>query len=512
LLAKFSFIYKVRFRQAKTFPSQSPMRVLTYFFPVATPLCRFLFPLFLAALTVSGSEAGLPAFPGAEGAGALTTGGRFGRAIYVTNLQDSGPGSFRAAVTAGGERTVLFAVGGRIELKSPVIIDKPDLTIAGQTAPGDGICISGDTVTIDAANVIVRYLRFRRGNLESRDDALNAVHSPGQVIIDHCSFSWGLDENVSLYRYMSTDEDGNRIKGPIENVTIQWCISSEALDLHDHAYGATWGGRNVSHHHNLFAHNTARNASVGWGDHMDFRNNVIFNWGHRTLDGGDRTSMVNVVNNFFKPGPATQSGELQYRIARPQIFRDFAERNEEGRWHVSGNFVAGNSEVSANNWAGGVQFDAEDADESLRAAALATGPEHPPVPAPPVRTDDALTAYERVLQHSGAVLPRRDPVDRRLVAEVRSGQPTFGNGIINTPADVGGWPDYRGGIAPLDGDHDGMPDTWERRHGLDETDPADGIRDSDEDGYTNLEEYLNGTDPTVFIDYRLPENNVNTLH
>lgn len=467
--------------------------------------------LALATLNGTGAESGLPAFPGAEGAGALTTGGRFGRVIYVTNLQDSGPGSFRAAVTAGGERTVLFAVGGRIELESPVIIDKPNLTIAGQTAPGDGICISGDTVTIDAANVIVRYLRFRRGNLESRDDALNAVYSPGRVIIDHCSFSWGLDENVSLYRYMSYDDDGNRIKGPIENVTIQWCISSEALDLYDHAYGATWGGRNVSHHHNLFAHNTARNASVGWGDHMDFRNNVIFNWGHRTLDGGDRTSMVNVVNNYFKPGPATRPGALQYRIARPQIFRDFGERDEAGRWYISGNFVEGNPKVTADNWAGGVQFGG-DADAGLRDEALVSGPRHPPVPAPPVKTDDARTAYKRVLQHAGAVLPRRDPVDRRLIEEVRSGTPTYGNGIIDTPEDVGGWPDYRGGIAPLDGDHDGMPDAWERRHGFDETDPADGIRDSDQDGYTNLEEYLNGTDPRAYIDYRLPENNVNTLH
>lgn len=506
------------------------MRVLNSVLPVVTPKHTTLITrlrencgravfrpvpsllLALATLSCAGADTGLPAFPGAEGAGALTTGGRYGRVIYVTNLQDSGPGSFRAAVTAGGERTVLFAVGGRIELKSPVIIDNPDLTIAGQTAPGDGICISGDTVTIDAANVIMRYLRFRRGNLESRDDALNAVYSPGQVIIDHCSFSWGLDENVSLYRSMSYDEEGNRIKGPIENVTIQWCISSEALNLHDHAFGATWGGRKVSHHHNLFAHNTARNASVGWGDHMDFRNNVIFNWGHRTLDGGDRTSMVNVVNNTFKPGPATQSGALQHRIARPEIFRNFGERDEAGRWHVSGNYVVGNPEVSANNWTGGVQFGTDDADESRRKAALAAGPEHPPVPAPFVKTDEALVAYERVLKHSGAVLPRRDPVDRRIIEEVKTGKPTFGNGIIDRPAEVGGWPEYRGGLAPLDQDHDGMPDAWERRHGFDETFPADGIRDSDGDGYTNLEEYLNGTDPREFIDYRLPENNVNTLH
>lgn len=506
------------------------MRALSFPFPVVTrallkfipgPRRKFALagiqPLFLVGLALSALSCdaavpGIPAFPGAEGAGAQTSGGRYGRVIYVTNLQDSGPGSFRSAVTAGGERTVLFAVGGRIDLQSPVIIKTPNLTIAGQTAPGDGICISGDTVTIDAPNVIVRYLRFRRGNLQSRDDALNAVYSPGQVIIDHCSFSWGLDENVSLYRYMSYDEDGNRIKGPIENVTIQWCISSEALNLFDHAYGATWGGRNVSHHHNLFAHNTARNASVGWGDHMDFRNNVIFNWQHRTLDGGDSSSMVNVVNNTFKPGPATRPGELQYRIARPQIFRDFGERDEPGRWHVSGNVVVGNPEVTADNWAGGVQFDQEDADAESRARALAAGPDHEPVQFVPVATDSAQTAYEQVLRHSGAVLPRRDSVDQRIIAEVQSGETTYGNGIINTPADVGGWPDYRGGIAPVDGDHDGMPDAWERRHGFDATDPADGIRDSDEDGYTNLEEYLNGTDPLVFIDYRLPENNVNTLH
>jgi len=174
--------------------------------------------------------------------------------------------------------------------------------------------------------------------------------------------------------------------------------------------------------------------------------------------------------------------------------------------------VVGNPEVSANNWAGGVQFGTDDADENRRKAALAAGPDHPSVPAPFVKTDEALVAYERVLQHSGAVLPRRDPVDRRIIEEVKTGKPTFGNGIIDRPAEVGGWPEYRGGLAPLDQDHDGMPDAWERRHGFDETFPADGIRDADEDGYTNLEEYLNGTDPREFIDYRLPANNVNTLH
>lgn len=473
---------------------------------------RATFACVLCVLAPAWADAAVPAFPGAEGAGAQTIGGRGGRVIHVTNLQDSGPGSFRAAVTAGGERTVVFEVSGRIELESPVIIENPYLTVAGQTAPGDGIVISGDTVTIDAEQVIMRYLRFRRGNLESRDDALNAVYSPGHIIIDHCSFSWGLDENVSLYRHMSYNEEGERIKGPIQNITIQWSISSEALDLNDHAYGATWGGRNVSFHHNLFAHNTARNASIGWGDHVDFRNNVIFNWQHRTIDGGDATSMVNVVNNYFKPGPATREGVLRHRIARPQVFRNFNERPEPGRWYVAGNHMVGNEEVTADNWAGGVQFESDDADPAAVREAIEKGRAAKPVPATPVTTHSAEEAFEVVLAQAGAVLPRRDPVDERIVNEVRSGEPTFGNGIILTHEAVGGWPEYRSVLAPLDSDRDGMPDAWERRHGLDPSDPADGADDSDGDGYTNLEEYLNGTSPREFVDYTDPANNINTLH
>lgn len=456
-------------------------------------------------------ESNVPAFPGAEGAGAHVEGGRWGRVIEVTHLGDRGPGSFRAAVEAAGPRTVVFKVSGVIHLESPVIIEHPKLTIAGQSAPGEGIVISGHTTTINAEDVIVRYLRFRRGNLEDEDDALNAVHSPGNIIIDHCSFSWGLDENVSFYRYMKPMGDGEHKKLPIENVTIQWCISSEALNKFNHAFGATWGGRNVSFHHNLFANNTGRIPSIGWGDHVDFRNNVLFNWRHRTIDGGDATSMINIVGNAYKAGPATNEGPLEYRIAKPEVFRDYGERSKPGRWYIQDNHVFGYPEITEDNWAGGVQYDGAPS-EAAKREKIETGRNAEPVPAPSITEHDALEAYELVLGQAGAVLPKRDSLDARTVKEVRSGKPTFGNGIIDTPEDVGGLPEYRSIPAPVDDDHDGIPDAWERRHGLDPTDPADYMDDPDQDGYTNLEEFLNNTDPHEYVDYTKPENNVNNLH
>jgi pectate lyase len=476
---------------------------------------RFNYTLGLIAFAalVSGASfaaPAVPAFPGAEGAGAVTVGGRGGRVIPVTNLADSGPGSLRAALEAAGPRTVVFHVSGIITLESKLQVNHPFLTVAGQSAPGDGICVRGHTVELNASDVIIRYLRFRRGNLTDRDDALNARSSPGRIIIDHCSFSWGLDENVSIYRYMRRRPDGKEDKLPIEHVTIQWSISSEALNPFKHAFGATWGGRNVSFHHNLFASNTARNPSIGWGDHVDFRNNVLFNWQHRTIDGGDSTSLVNIVGNTFKPGPATERGELQYRIAKPEVFRTFNERPAPGQWYVAGNTVVGNSTVTADNWAGGVQFGRSN-DARVREL-IAQGRAAQPAPAVPISEHTAAEAYERVLARAGAVLPRRDPVDERIIREVRDGRPTFGDGIIKSPADVGGYPQYRGLPAPVDSDGDGMPDAWERRFQFDFHNPADGAADSDKDGYTNLEEYLNGTNPREFIDYKVPANNVNTLH
>jgi hypothetical protein len=303
--------------------------------------------------------------------------------------------------------------------------------------------------------------------------------------------------------------DGKEEKNPIEDITIQWSISSEALNRFNHAFGATWGGRRASFHHNLFSSNTARNPSIGWGDHIDFRNNVIFNWSHRTIDGGDATSLVNIVANYYRAGPATETGELQYRIAKPEVFRNFHERSEPGQWYVADNLVHGHPEITADNWSGGVQFGRDD-DAQIQQL-INQGRQAKPAAAKTIIQDSAEKAFDRVLADSGATRPRRDSVDERIIAEVRSGKPTHGNGIINSPDDVGGYPEYRSTPPPVDTDNDGMPDAWERRFDLNTADPADGSRDTDKDGYTNIEEFLNGTSPREFIDYTLPENNRNTL-
>ena len=454
-------------------------------------------------------KAAIPAFPGAEGAGAFTTGGRGGSIFEVTNLDDDGPGSLRKAVEAEGPRIVIFRVSGIITLQKPLTLSNPYITIAGQTAPGDGICLRGHTTEINTHDVILRHLRFRRGNLKDRNDALGG-YPVGNIIIDHCSASWGLDENLSLYRYMKKMPEGPDKKMPVENLTIQWCISSEALDLNNHAFGATWGGKNCSFHHNLFACNTGRNPSIGWGDHFDFRNNVLFNWRHRTVDGGDASSMVNIVANYYKPGPAVNRGAVRYRICRPQHLDMHSEAKRDGKWYVADNFVVGNPKVSADNWDGGVQFDDVQTEAEIRnliKKVRATTP----VPSPPITQQSALQAYKLVLAGAGATLPRRDPVDKRIINIVRTGKPTFKNGIIDLPSDVGGWPEYKSIPALADSDHDGMPDTWEKKHSLKWNDPSDSAKDTDDDGYTNVEEWLNGTDPTQFVDYRKPENNIDTI-
>jgi pectate lyase len=477
--------------------------------PAVLRIAGLMLVLGSSGLAATAPTPHVPAFPGAEGAGAVTVGGRCGRVIYVTSLADSGHGTLRAALEAAGPRIVIFKLSGIITLQSKLRVNHPFLTVAGQTAPGDGVCIRGHTVEINASDVVIRYLRFRRGNLTDRDDTLNARSSPGRIIIDHCSFSWGLDENVSIYRNMKSRPDGTEEKAPIEHITIQWSISSEALNHFRHAFGATWGGRHASFHHNLFASNTARNPSIGWGDHIDFRNNVLFNWAHRTIDGGDATSLVNIVANYYRPGPATEEGELQHRIAKPEVFRNFHERSEPGQWFVAENYVHGHPEVTADNWAHGVQFDRRD-DPQVQQL-IARGRQAKPAPAPAITQQLAEQAFELVLADAGAVRPRRDPVDERIVAEVRSGKTTHGNGIINSPDDVGGYPEYRSTPPLLDTDNDGMPDAWERRYDLNTDDPADGFRDTDKDGYTNVEEFLNGTSPREFIDYTLPQNNRNTL-
>ncbi len=454
----------------------------------------------------------VPAFPGAEGAGAWTPGGRGGVVRVVTNLNDSGPGSFRAAVEAEGPRIVVFGVAGLINLETPIEINHPYLTIAGQTAPGDGVCVKGASTHLNTHDVIIRYMRFRRGNMTVRDDALGG-NPVGNVIIDHVSASWGLDENLSMYRHMTPNpKGGTDLKLPTENLTIQWTISSEALDRNHHAFGGTWGGQECSFHHNLFACNTGRNPSIGMGGGFDYRNNVLFNWKHRTMDGGDGSSRVNVVANYYKPGPATTDPALRHRIAKAESRPEQYDYAGVGKWYVAGNVVDGDPRVTADNWDGGVQFnpDVVVKGKLVKAGTVEQARVDEPFPAAPVTITTAPIAYEQVLAHAGASRPKRDPVDVRVIESVRTGKPVFKDGILDSPADVGGWPEYRG--EPVaDADKDGMPDAWETAHKLNPNDASDAASDADKDGYTAVEEYLNDSDPTVFVDYGRPENNRNTF-
>ncbi len=464
-------------------------------------------------------EPGIPAFPGAWGGGMFATGGRGGRVIPVTHLGDRGPGSFRAAVESEGPRIVVFRVAGIIYLESAVDIEHPDLTIAGQSAPGDGVCLAHDSVNLNTRNVIVRHLRVRRGKPEGGQGSDNTGGNPeGQIVVDHCSTSWGMDENLSLYRHMVRNtEDGKDRKLPVKNLTVQYCISSEALNAKNHAFGGTWGGEDATFHHNLFACNTGRNPSIGMGSEFDYRNNVIFNWRHRTMDGGDETSLINVIANYYKPGPATNAN-MRGVIARIEERSQYSPGRQfepggwfpqaarrPGKWYVAGNVVEGHPEITADNWQGMKDSDRGAASPLARVRTSFEGW--------PVAQQTAEEAYASVLAKAGATLPRRDAVDRRVVESVRTGNFLTENGIVEDPDQVGGYPEYAYEPAevPEDGDGDGMPDAWESSHGLDPKARADGTADGDGDGYTNVEEFLNGTALREFIDYRNLGNNVDTV-
>ncbi len=473
-------------------------------------------------------KADIPAFPGAEGGGIYSLGGRGGRVLVVTSLADRGPGTLREACEQGGTRVVVFNVAGIIRLKTPLIVRAPYLTIAGQTAPGDGICVAGESVWIDTHDVVIRHLRFRRGETDvgRRDDALggNAV---GNIMIDHCSASWGLDENISMYRHMYDPGDGSKArKLPTVNITFQNCISSEALDTYNHSFGSTIGGANCAFIRNLWANNTGRNPSIGMNGQFNFVNNVIYNWRHRSLDGGDRSSLYNVVNNYYKPGPVTLKDEpVGHRILKPEAGgRDLVF----GKAYVNGNVVEGYDDITRDNWAGGVQIedmpDAGQYRDSLKV--------DEPFPLPPMNVMPAREAYAFVLDNVGATLPKRDAVDRRIIEQIRTGKVTYSDnidedsfyqfqyrrlgkdsykqGIITDIRLVGGYPEYKG-TPYKDTDGDGMPDAWELKYGLDPNAPADAALDCNGDGYTNIEKFINGIDPTKKVDWTDPKNNVDTL-
>ena len=447
----------------------------------------------------------IPAFPGAWGGGMFTVGGRGGQVIAVTNLNDSGPGSLRAAIEASGPRIVVFRVAGTIQLTRNLDINNPNITIAGQSAPGDGICLANHSVNINTREVVLRHLRVRRGMPGGQGSDNIGGNPERQVVVDHCSVSWGRDENISLYRYMKGSE-----KNPTRNVTIQWVISSEALGP-GHEFGGTWGGEDSTFHHNLFACNTGRNPSIGMSGEFDYRNNVLFNWGHRTMDGGDETSLVNVINNYYKAGPATRDNMVnviarmesrnQYSPGRNHTGSWYPEtRQRPGKWYVAGNIMENDPTVTADNWKG-------------MGGNAALGRVNTPFEGWPVLQQPAQEAYEAVLAKAGATLPRRDVVDQRVAEMVRTGKPAYKDGIITNPDQVGGYPalSFAADQVPTDTDGDGMPDEWERKHELKPNDSKDGALDTDKDGYTNVEEFLNGTVPNKFIDYRNLDNNVDTI-
>lgn len=472
-------------------------------------------------------QADIPAFPGAQGGGMYSFGGRGGKVFVVTSLEDEGPGTFREALEAGGPRIVVFNVAGIIQLQSPIVVRAPYLTINGSSAPGDGVCIAGATVEIDTHDVVIRHLRFRRGEtwVGDRNDSLGG-NPIGNIMIDHVSASWGLDENLSMYRHMYQPRDGSKeLKLPTVNITIQNSIFSEGLNTYNHAFGSTLGGYNSTFHHNLWACNTGRNPSVGMIYDFNFINNVLYNWHHRTIDGGDHRSFYTIINNYYKPGPATPSNKpIAYRILKPEKRRSPSFNLDFGKAYVAGNIVEGNDEVTEDNWAGGVQLELEDmlpikeqltakqarnyqepsVDEkreiatTRREEALAEIRSARPYPHAYVETQPAQDAYEYVLKNVGATLPKRDPVDERIIQMVRTGTVTYeeGDGIITDVAQVGGYPEYKGDPYK-DSDADGMPDEWELSHGLDPQNPSDTAGDLNGDGYTNIEDFLNGLDPAA---------------
>jgi len=440
--------------------------------------------MFLAVFTilaVPGTAASIPAFPGAEGFGARSAGGRGGKVLFVTNLDDSGPGSLRAAVKADGPRTVIFCVSGTIALKSTLAVTKPYITIAGQTAPGDGICLKDRSFVISADHVIIRYIRCRPGdNTQSESDALS-ISSGRDIIVDHCSTSWSVDETLSA----STG-------GQLGNVTVQWCIISESL--HDsthhkgpHGYGSLirggWGN-GYTFGHNLYAHHYARLPRPGnYNDRskdpdgftLDFRNNVIYNWAGRAAgynaDGSNNTNSItkmNFIGNYYQMG-VNSKGNLA-----------FSESTVSAKAYFSNNCMNGSYPDDPWSLVTFRNFSREDLEAYKQSS---------PIPVPPIQTEDAITAYEWVLAEAGAVLPIRDAVDIRIVNDVRNRT----GRIINDEEEVGGWPELKSTEPPQDSDQDGMPDDWEKQYGFDSNDPADRNGDADGDGYTNLEEYLNDT-------------------
>ncbi len=440
---------------------------------------RLFISILIVFLTCIFIHAQQLAFPGAEGFGAYSKGGRGGKVIYVTNINDSGTGSLRQAVSEEGPRTIVFRVSGTIELKDRLKIENPYITIAGQTAPGDGICLAGETLWIGTHDVTIRYLRVRLGDSKygigskQGKDAIS-ISVGHDIIVDHCSASWSLDEILSAATSKPT----------LTDVTVQWCFITEGLNPDNHGFGSLirgTGGAKYSYLHNLYADNRGRNPRPGNYDSnphdqdpegllLDFRNNVIYNWdgGHAGYNA-DKESVthLNYVGNYLIPGVDSKDNGIAYSTGSPFNKAYFAE-----------NYY--NNQLPKNQWSL-VKFRSSWTEAQIKAYKQTT-----PFETGPVKTDDAVAAYKRVLEKGGATLPKRDAVDLRIVEDVknRTGK------IIKSQKDVDGWPELKSISAPKDTDHDGIPDLWETKNGMDSQN-ADDRNKVGEDGYTMLEKYLN---------------------
>ena len=464
----------------------------------------FLFIILLCAVFAQAQTT--PAFPGAEGfARYTTTGGRGGDVYHVTNLNDSGSGSLREGLKKGN-RTIVFDVAGTIELKSDLVVNNGDLTIAGQTAPGDGICLRNYCFHIKTDNVIVRYIRSRLGDDSGAETDAAWARNQKDIIVDHCSFSWSVDETASFYG--------------VENFTMQWCYITESLAASTHVkgahgYGGLWGGNKASYHHNLLAHHYSRTPRLVGNDEfpekclIDMRNNVIYNWGPVLGCYGGGGGSYNFVNNYYKPGPATnEKPAIAGRITQAGVDDTFFEH---GVFYLSGNRFDYTSPYLGSKAQQNAKASDEDNYEGLHIVASEYAEKDDYIAdrefvVRPTTTHTAEIAYEKVLRYGGCCL-RRDAIDERVANDVRTGGYSYVSGdkgsngstggLIDAPEDVGGYVEYTATELEmrnkLDSDGDGIPDYWETQYGLNKDYAADGnLKTVDENGeYTNLEMYLN---------------------
>jgi hypothetical protein len=434
------------------------------------------------------------AFPGAEGFGQYTTGGRGGKVIVVNTLNDDGPGSLRKAVLSKGPCIIVFAVSGTIHLQSKLEI-KGDVTIAGQTAPGDGICLADFPVGLSGDNIIVRYLRFRMGDKNQKggmvdgnggDDAFGGTRKK-HIVIDHCSISWSTDEAFSVYNGDSTSLQWNLISEPLN---YSYHFETGDKDYEHHGYGGIWGGKHLSAHHNLFAHCNSRNPRFDGirnipEENVDFRNNVIYNWGGNNAYAGEGGN-YNIVNNYYRSGPETKKN-VMYQVVNPW---NKPPKIPYGKWFVDGNYVDGSHEVSGNNWQG-VRMGNKNTDDAALAKATAS------FAIVAVTTQPAKKAFELVLKQVGCSLPNRDTLDERIINDVKHRKGRFIDVQGGHPhgtayeATVNAWPALKSLPAVPDQDQDGMPDTWETAHKLNPADAADSADYTFNKQYTNVEVYLN---------------------